>query len=465
MEQYKYDIIKNLANDNKPNKRRAAIRLNITTRQVDRLLRAYATKGKEAFAHGNRNRKSPHAFSDDFKKHIEKLYQEKYYDANFTHFAELLREHENISISVSSIHNILEAKHIISPRATKAKRKHFKDIKKLQSHVENAPTTLTNIPPVKEPQRIETQNAHPRMPRAAYFGELVQMDASSFPFVPEEIWHLHLAIEDAKGTIVGAYFDTQETLNGYYNVTKQMIENYGIPYTIRTDRRTIFTYKLLNNSEATDTGTQFQYACQQLGINLEYTSVPQRKGRIERANETFQGRLPVELRIAGVKTIDDANEFLKAYIQKFNEQFAEKDSSVKSVFETAPSTEQLNRILAVVEPRTIDAGCCIKYKKTFYRLLDKKGCPQFFQKGTKVLVIKSFDGNLFCSVGDNSIYALEEIPKHCSQSCNFDVNYKKQEPKPRYIPPMNHPWRLSNYMFFLKSRPYKNLYNTTKCKI
>jgi hypothetical protein len=56
------------------------------------------------------------------------------------------------------------------------------------------------------------------------------MDATPHEWVPDSIWHLHLAIDDASGRIVGAWFDTQETLNAYYHVFYQILSDHGIPY-------------------------------------------------------------------------------------------------------------------------------------------------------------------------------------------------------------------------------------------
>ncbi len=94
---------------------------------------------------------------------------------------------------------------------------------------------------------VNAEDAYPRRPRSAYFGELLQMDASPYEWVPGCIWHLHVAIDDATGCIVGAWFDLQETLNGYYHVFYQILTNYGIPYKFFTDRRTVFEYKKKNS--------------------------------------------------------------------------------------------------------------------------------------------------------------------------------------------------------------------------
>ena len=97
MEQIKYEIIKNLV-DNDGNKHRAAIKLGITIRQVNRLIQIYRTYGKAGFVHGNRGRLPKKAISQDIKDKILELYKSKYYDANFKHFQELLEEHEHISV-------------------------------------------------------------------------------------------------------------------------------------------------------------------------------------------------------------------------------------------------------------------------------------------------------------------------------------------------------------------------------
>lgn len=56
--------------------------------------------------------------------------------------------------------------------------------------------------------------------------------------------------------------------------------------------------------------TQFGYACKTLGVDLVTTSVSQAKGQVERANQTFQGLLPQELRINHIQTIEEANKYL-----------------------------------------------------------------------------------------------------------------------------------------------------------
>lgn len=450
-EQKKYEVIKALASQCNPNKQRAAITLDCTVRHINRMLKGYREQGKAYFMHGNRGRKPANTVDDLTKRLIADLYRTKYYDANFQHFTELLSRYEGINISRSCAANILEEEYILSPKVTRAKKKRIK--KQLEAKKKAAKTK-------KEAAAIQTnlvalEDAHSRRPRAAYFGELIQMDACSFEWISGHIWHLHLAIDDASGCIVGGWFDTQETLNGYYHVFHRILTTYGIPYKFLTDCRTVFIYKKKNSpSLDEDTYTQFAYACKQLGVELESTSVAQAKGRVERLNETLQSRLPVELRLAGIATIDDANEFLNSYIKEFNEKFALPLNGIKSVFEEQPQNEKINLILAVLCERTVDPGHCLQHDNKYYRMLDKNGLQVHYRKGTKVMFIQAFDGLKYCCVNDKDIYALEEIPKHAPKSKDLDSDYKKPKPTKKYIPPMNHPWRRQTFSKFVKTQEH-----------
>ena len=88
---------------------------------------------------------------------------------------------------------------------------------------------------------------------------------------------------------MGAYFDPQETLNGYYHVLYQILTDYGIPHMLFTDRRTVFEYKQKKSSSVEeDRFSQFSYACKQLSIEIKTNSVAQAKGRVERMFQTLQ---------------------------------------------------------------------------------------------------------------------------------------------------------------------------------
>ena len=145
--------------------------------------------------------------------------------------------------------------------------------------------------------------------------------------------------------------------------------------------------------------------------------MPQAKGRVERLNQTLQSRLPVELRLAGITTIEDANEFLNSYIKKFNAKFSLPIHSTRSVFEEQPSDEKINLILAVLNERTVDCGHCIQFQHDHYRMLDSRGLQVHYRKGTKVMVIRasyvthSGEGEGLLFYGNVILPFLDRFPK------------------------------------------------------
>ena len=89
-------------------------------------MQGYNRFGKDFFVHGNRGKKPATAISLEIRKQVIDLYRTKYFEANFEHYTELLKKNEGISISASSVMSILESEYILSPKATKAKRRRIK---------------------------------------------------------------------------------------------------------------------------------------------------------------------------------------------------------------------------------------------------------------------------------------------------------------------------------------------------
>lgn len=449
-EKLKYETIKKLVETN-GNKERARIKLKLKSiRQINRLIAGYKEYGKEFFVHGNRGRQPKHALTTEFKDEIELLYNSKYFDCTYTQFTEYLAERENIFLSVAEVGQILREKYILSPRSRKKTRKNIK--KQLLAQKEKAKTK-------KEMSKIQAnivavEDAHPRQPRCIYFGEEIQTDACIHLWFGKNKTALHAAIDDSTGHVVAAYFDKQETLNGYYNIYHQILTKYGIPYLFKTDKRTVFEYnKKGTTSDEDNTFTQFAYACNQLGTAIETSSVPEFKPRIERLFESFQLRLIPELRLANITTIEEANKFLPTFLDKYNSKFAICIDNTKSVFEMQPSKEKINLTLAVLSRRVVDTGHSICFKNKHYRTVNSVGTPIYFGKGTKCMVIEAFDKSLFATIED-SIFSLEEIPEVQAKSENFD-EMQPAEPKRIYIPRMIHPFKRQSFEKFIEKQNLK----------
>jgi transposase len=445
----KYKTIKKLV-ETGGNKTRAAISIGCSKRHINRMIQGYKEHGKEFFLHGNHGRKPATKLPDEQRKLIIDLYNTKYSEANFTHYAELLRKHENINVSTETIRTLMLDRYTLSPKAKKATKVRIRNKLEAELKAASSKKDSKNI----SNAIVEVEQAHPRKPRCAHFGELLQLDASVHPWFANIKSHLHVAVDDSCTAILRAYFDTQETLKGYYNVAYQVITGYGIPFEFLTDRRTVFEYKSKRSAKIDeDTFTQFSYACKQLVIQIKTTSVPQAKGRVERLFGTLQSRLPIEMRLAGVTTIEQANIFINHYIKEFNSTFSSISNISSSVFETQPSEEKLNLTLAVLADRVIDSGHCIRFKNKFYKLVDSHDVPVYFRKSTKVLVIKAFNGDLFASTND-IVYSLSEIPSHELYSENFSFVCLPKVKRKIHIPAMSHPWKSSEFNKFAKAQKH-----------
>ena len=453
-EKEKYDVIKELV-DHNGNKNRAAKKLNISRRQINRLVIKYKEKGKSGFVHGNRGHVPSKTLDKSISEDIILLYKTKYQDFNFNHFKEYLEEEEKIKVSYDFIYKHLTKTGILSPKARKKTKKEFIKQQLLKEKKINLAMSKEQIENIIN-HEISLEDSHPRGEKPKYFGEIIEQDGSIHKWFSDIKSCLHLAIDKATSTIVGAYFDKEETLNGYYHLLYQILTNYGIPYKFLTDNRTVFNYMYLNPDKRTsekDVLTQYGYACKQLGIDLKTTSVSQAKGLIERTNGTFQGRLVNELKLNGITTIDEANKYLiEVFVPKFNKKFAMNYKKFQSVFEQSPTLETINYTLAILTPRKIDNGNAIKYKNKYYQpyLNNELKC---FKPKTECLVINSFDNQLFVTIDDN-IYELKELNRNEKFSKEFGEITETKEYK-KYIPPMTHPWRVNRF----KSQLKKGFYN------
>jgi hypothetical protein len=126
-------------------------------------------------------------------------------------------------------------------RKTRKKMKRF--LRELQERQEALTREQLQVLSALESEDVTGRWAHPPKPRSKYFGERLELDASSF------VWirglgrcTLHVCIDDASGFLVGLWLEQEETLHGYYKVMEQVLTAYGVPVSIRTDRRTVFLY-------------------------------------------------------------------------------------------------------------------------------------------------------------------------------------------------------------------------------
>jgi hypothetical protein len=182
---------------------------------------------------------------------------------------------------------------------------------------------------------------------------LVQIDGSFHRWLEDraEPMALLAAIDDATGKILAAVFRRQEDTEGYFLLIRQMIEQYGIPMSIDSDRHMIFCSPNEKRSIEQELAgesvplSQFGRALKDLGITHIKAMTPQAKGRIERLFQTLQDRWVVELRLRGIQTLEEANQVLPELVKEHNEKFAVAPLEPESAFVPLEPGQSLDLIL------------------------------------------------------------------------------------------------------------------------
>lgn len=409
----------------------AGLILDITDRQIRRLITKYKNMGEDAFVHKNINNQNAKKISDDIPTKIIDDYLTNYYDYGFTHFYE--EQGRKYGISFSYMVEKFGTNYIISPyaqhRTVKLYNENMKKAIRDNSITESQEKLF-------EQRKQEEFEKHIRKSSLHYsFGEEVQMDAAFWVWFGTEETALHLVVDKATKKVLAGYFDYEETTNAYLVVLMNMIINFGIPKRIKTDRRNSFSINNAKSSKSKLNITQFGRICEDLEIELECSSNPLFKPNAERENGTFKRRLKAELRHNGITTIEEANKYLnEVFIPKINERFSYKINPKKNVMRENNYTEdELNLIISIRNERTIDNASSIKYFNNYYLPANvETGEVISFKSGTKCTVVNSYDSKLF-GIIDGNTYMLVLIEKREGEN--------KRATKNGFKPNENHPWR------------------------
>ena len=408
----------------------AALVLEITDRQIRRLINKFYKEGENAFTHKNVNNKHAKKISDDISNEIVNDYLNNYSDYGFTHFYE--EQGYKYGISFSTMINIFIANDIISPFAQ------HKTVKLYNENMKNAIRERKITEPQEKlykQRKQEEFEKHIRKSTLHYsFGQEVQMDAAFWIWFGEEETALHLAVDKATKKVLSGYFDYEETTKAYLNVLMNMILNFGIPEKIKTDKRNSFSINNAKSSKSKLNVTQFKRICEDLEINLVCCSDPLFKPNVERENGTFKRRLKAELRHEGITTIEGANKYLnEVFIPKMNKRFSYDINPKKNVMrENNYTDEELNFLISTRVERTIDNASSLKFFNNYYTPIDDEtGEVISFKSGTKCDVVTSFDNKLYGIINDKtySLYLVEQN------------KYENPTSKNGYKPKDSHPWK------------------------
>lgn len=294
-------------------------------RQSQRIIKKVKSKGMTGVKHGNLG-KVPHNKTDpELEMEVLGLLKSHYYDFNLTHFKEMLESHEGIRCGKNVIHRIASVNNLVKKAKRKRSRKSYKP--------------------------------RPRMPQE---GMLIQFDGS------EHLWFggfesdLIGGIDDATGKVTGAEFFIGETSLHCMKVMKDMIEENGVPHAFYLDKAGAF-----GKDDKDQTSTQIGRALKHLGCGIILANTPQAKGKIERLWNTFQDRLIAELRFYGIRTIPEANKFLKEdFIPRFNDKFSYPARNNKKAY--MQLNHNLENIFCMKDSRKVGNGNTFSWQGNIY---------------------------------------------------------------------------------------------------
>jgi hypothetical protein len=177
--------------------------------------------------------------------------------------------------------------------------------------------------------------------------------------------------------------------------------------------------------------SQFERTLSELSIDVIHAHSPQAKGRIERLFSTLQDRLVKEMRLAGIHTVEEANEFLERWLPVYNKRFRVVAAEEADLHRPALSARELDKILCIKEERTVRNDFTIPYDGKLYQIEDRV-------KGKKVMVEERINGSLHITANGRDLRYRKITWRPVKQESKAKAPVHK---KRGWTPAPDHPWR------------------------
>ena len=244
-------------------------------------------------------------------------------------------------------------------------------------------------------------------------------------------------IDDATGQAYGRFYGYEGTMPALDSF-RGYIRRRGIPLSVYLDKHT--TYKSPANPtieeqlEGIEPLSEFERALRELGVEVIHAHSAQAKGRIERLFGTLQDRLVKEMRLRGIKSLEEANGFLEEYWPIYNRKFAVQARGKGDLHRGLPKGLKLNNILCVKATRALRNDFTVAYHKKLYQIEDEIRAGQ-------VKVHERPDGSIVILSKDRSLKYREILTRPVKERSEP----VRIGPKKVTIPPKDHYWR--NFKF------------------
>jgi hypothetical protein len=400
----------------------AAEVLGLSGRQIRRMVRRIREEGDIGIVHKSRGRRSNRRIGDKMKARVIKLYRAQYKDFGPTLASEKLLERDRIGISDETLRRWLlgtgDWKKVRKPRGHRAWRE-----------------------------------------RKHHVGEMVQMDGSHHDwFEGRGPWCVLMGyIDDATGKVFGRFYEYEGTIPAMDSF-KRYGQKYGLPISVYLDRHT--TYKspakasmedVLNEEVAL---SEFERALKELEVKVIHATSPQAKGRVERLFGTLQDRLVKEMRLRGIRTIEEGNRFLKQYLPVYNRRFSVSPRERGNLHRSLPQGFNLDAFLCIKTERTLRNDFTVAHHKKLYQIEDRT-------RASKVMVHEQINGSLKMTYQDRPL-RFKEITTRPVKQERAPLGERIRKPS---IPSANHPWR--GFKFgrhrYERAKPTLTSQNTVAC--
>lgn len=378
----------------------AAEVLELSDRQIRRLVKRVRKEGDSGVIHRARGKKSNRKFASGIRKRVLDLYRGKYVGFGPTLAVEKLLELDGIAISDETMRRWL-----IEEELPYRKRK-------------------------ARPHRQWRE-------RKEHTGKMIQMDGSHHDWLegrgPKLV--LMACIDDATNRIYARFYDYEGTIPAL-DLFKRYTKKYGIPQSVYLDRHT--TYKSNGKLSIEDElsgkdpfKSHFERAMKELAVVVIHANSPQAKGRIERLFRTFQDRVIKEMRLRNICTMEEANRFLEWYLARFNKKFQIVAAKQGDWHRPVSKEVDLDSALSIKTERFLRNDFTIAHDGRLFQILDHV-------RARTLMVEERTDGSFRIS-HKGKILSYREIQRKATSA-------SKQErlPLPRKKPPIpaaDHPWR------------------------
>lgn len=380
--------------------------LNLSVRQIKRLLRAYREQGAAGLVSKHRGRKGNNCLPEEVKRTALNLLKTKYKGFGPTLAHEKWVEKEKLRLSDESVRQLMIEEGLW--KARKAKK----------------------------------VVVHQLRERRACFGELVQIDGSPHDWFEgrADPCVLLVFIDDATGKLVQLLFVESESFFSYAQAAQGYFRQVGKPVAFYSDRNSIFRVNVPSVASG-DALTQFGRAMQDLDIEILCANSPQAKGRVERVIQTLQDRLPKEMRLRGISHLTAGNTYLPEFIADFNQRFAVEPRSSVNAHRPLTAKDDLAHNLTWQETRTLSKNLTLQFQKIVYQILTPR--PTYALRNAQVTVCMNAQAEVTILYNGKplpySLYHQQAKQAQVVSTKQLDQALHEQRMPPKPAP--DHPWR------------------------